>query len=54
MSPLEWFYLSSVSKVMLDAVAKLSCFKVQVIKKKKKKLWIVYRLLKVGINKKGL
>ena len=46
-SPLEWFYSNSVSKVMLNAAAKSSCFNVPIIKNS-------IPVVEDGANKKGL
>ena len=48
---------SSVRDVVQNAAAKLFCFNVRVIKNKnktKKKILTVYRLLKMGLQEKGL
>ena len=37
LDPLEWFYSISVSEVVLNVSAKLSCFNVRVIKNKNNK-----------------
>ena len=45
-SPLEWFYSNSVSKVVLNAAAKSSCFNVRIIKNS-------IPVVEDGANKKG-